>query len=383
MRAMNLACSATTLIFMDAKQNNGKTSKYAVSFEDATLEGFINKTKKGIHAIITEYVRKPSALVSNAAAAERYSEMLFDYINRPSHYTRPMLLMLTALMYDNQDPATLLLAAAVQLSQEWILIHDDIEDKSEMRRGMPTLHKLYGSSIALHIGDVLHSVMWNMFIDYLDAANPAIRERLYNKFIEVAYSTAGGQFQELNFMYGKDGLRSAKESTYLEIAGGKTSSYSMRGPLQLGAISAAQDENIVEKLGAIGENAGIAFQINDDIIDMQKGYNSGKGEFNDIREGKLTLIVKHTFDLASDDEKQRLVEIYNKPREQKTGEEIKFVIDAIEKYDGIGFAVKKRDEIIERTTEQMLGFLDFIPKNKFAAWLQATIINIYNREQLY
>ncbi|MDE1768879.1 MAG: polyprenyl synthetase family protein, partial [Candidatus Micrarchaeota archaeon] len=191
-----------------------------------------------------------------------------EYSERRGSYRRPGLLMLTGQMFGAKIENLILPAAAMQLSEDWILMHDDIEDDSELRRGKPALHKIYGTPLAINAGDAAHIAMWKMLKDNTDAVGIEIGDKLFEKFYDMLLYTVEGQYIETNFIYNTRSLADANENLYLRIVASKTCYYTLYGPMQLGSIVAGQRDEVQSILKEIGSPSGVAFQIMDDVLDM-------------------------------------------------------------------------------------------------------------------
>ena len=134
-------------------------------------------------------------------------EIAMDYPERRGKYLRPTLLMLTAKAMGGKKKDILKTAAAMQISEDWILVHDDIEDDSLMRRGKPTLHKIYGIEQGINAGDSLHAIMWKILFDNLKLLGSEKTAAIFNEFYSIMMRTTLGQtvdikwFRENNYLY--------------------------------------------------------------------------------------------------------------------------------------------------------------------------------------
>lgn len=305
-----------------------------------------------------------------------------EYVDRQGSYRRPGLVMLTAQLYGASPEEALLPAAAQQLSEDWILIQDDIEDDSELRRGLPALHKKYGVVHAIDASDTGQIAMWRMLKDYLLRAGPEKGNRLYEKFYDMLNYTVEGQYIENTFIQDIKDLKKADESLYFRIVDSKTCYYTVYGPMQLGAIVANQSNETLELLKRVGENAGIAFQIMDDILDMTADEKKfGKKNFGDLYEGKLTLIMLHSYKSATQEEKDKIDAIYRKRRQEKTKEEIDFLREIIGKYDGIGHAKEVAEKYGTKAQELVEQYSNTIPKNEYTEIIISAMQKLYKRDK--
>ncbi|MGC8628833.1 MAG: polyprenyl synthetase family protein [Candidatus Micrarchaeia archaeon] len=309
-------------------------------------------------------------------------KIMRDYIDRQGSYRRPGLVLLSAQLFGSSIEKALLPAAAQQLSEDWILMQDDVEDDSEMRRGKPAAQKLYGAIHAFNASNLGHMAMWRMLKDYLLQVGPAIGNKIYEKFYDMLEYTVDGQYIENNFIHYIKDLDKADESLYYRIADSKTSYYTVYGPLQIGAITANASDEMLGILKQIGQPVGVAFQITDDILDMTADEKVfGKKNFGDLYEGKVTLIILHAYSHATQEEKQKINAIYKKERKDKTQDEIEFLRSVIEKYNSINYAqevAKKYGELAKSKIEQ---YKDKLPQNEYTQILISAMEELYVRKK--
>jgi len=188
------------------------------------------------------------------------------YPERLGKYLRPTLVLLISSAMDIDTKLAINIAGAIQLSEEWILIHDDIEDKSTKRRGKPTLHKLYGTELAINAGDALHIIMWKMIHDINS-------KEITNEFYKILLRTTLGQGVEQIWT---NSNKKIEEDNYFFVADSKSAYYSIAGPMRLGAILAEASKPELDKITEFGLHLGRCFQLVDDILDLEQDKNEGK-----------------------------------------------------------------------------------------------------------
>jgi len=274
--------------------------------------------------------------------------MMRDYPSRPAKGMRPFLCVTACKAAGGSGSDALLTAACIELFQHWILIHDDIEDGSELRRGEPVLHRKYGQALALNAGDALHARMWGTLAGNESSLGPEKTIRVMTEFSRMVDETTQGQHMELGWVaHGKWDL---KEKDYFEMCMKKTSWYTVAGPCRLGAIVAGAPEAMLDKLLEFGLKLGVAFQIQDDALNLigdQRKY--GKEKSDDILEGKRTLILLHLLETVGPSERARIVAIMNKERSAKTPADVSYVLSLIEKTDSVGYARKRAVELMKES----------------------------------
>jgi len=293
---------------------------------------------------------------SNTPEVDLLYKMMRDYPSRQAKGMRPFLCVATARAAGGKDESSLLTAACIELFQNWILIHDDIEDRSELRRGAPALHRMYSEGLALNAGDALHAKMWGALLGNAELLGFPAAFRVMQEFAMMVNETTEGQHMELSWVEKK--RWDLDESDYYQMCRKKTSWYTVASPCRLGAIVAGADENVLEALKDFGLKLGVAFQIQDDALNIvgdQKKY--GKASSDDILEGKRTLILLHLLNSADAQERKRLKTIMNKPRAKKTKQDVAYVISMMDEHDAVGFARKRANELMKEALS-ILGGID-------------------------
>ena len=343
-------------------------------FQYMDFSEYISRHREQIRLKIFEYFR--------GEGPPGYSEIIRDYSERQGKYVRPGLLMITGQMLGAKSDELIIPAAAMQLSEDWILIHDDIEDDSEMRRGKPALHKIYGCEHAINAGDGAHLLMWQMLRDYLEEYGIKRGLSLFDMFSKILTATVEGQYLDIDFAKRIKEIGKADEKMYYGIVERKTSCYSVYGPMQLGATVAGADQKILDLFKKIGIEAGNAFQIMDDVLDFTADEKSfGKKKYGDLYEGKLTLIALHAYKEASAAEKRRIDKIFAKSKNSKTNEDIDFLIEMIEKYKSADYAYSiamKHGAEAKRILDENRNML---PDNEFRGIFESSVYSLFNRKK--
>ena len=289
-----------------------------------------------------------------------------DYPERKGKYLRPSLLLLTCESLGGKLKDALKTAAAMQISEEWLLIHDDFEDKSLQRRGKPTLQRIYGDELAVNAGDALHIIMWKILSDNLQILNRQKTLQILDEFYRALSRTALGQSVEIKWY--QDNKIDFGDKDWNFICDGKTSYYTAAAPLRLGAIIAGATTAQLDSLTEFGLNLGRCFQLVDDVLDLTSDFGGSKKQTgNDIYEGKRTLILGHLLRTAKADDRKKAVKILGKSREEKTEEEIKWIIQKMHDYGSLDYAgkiAKKYRDQAKNIFATKLGFLTKQPARR-------------------
>ena len=217
--------------------------------------------------------------------------------------TRPALALLGCEAVGADPEAALSTAAAIEYFQSAALIHDDIADKSELRRGEPCTYVTEGTGVAINIGDLgLVNVLALVLRDQKLPA--AIRADVAERLVQMEKRTLEGQALDLGWV--RDGRWDISVEDYLYMASHKTAYYSAAVPLVTGALCGDGAPDQLRALDEFGMRAGLAFQLQDDLLNLVGDAEAqGKDFRSDITEGKRTLLVvwalAHLGDLQRDE----------------------------------------------------------------------------------
>ncbi|MDG7011793.1 MAG: polyprenyl synthetase family protein [Nitrososphaerota archaeon] len=310
-----------------------------------TIQDEMRRVKAQVDRLILDQILPKSSPIKEVDLLYR---MMRDYPSRPAKGMRPFLCVTACRAAGGSEGDAILTAACIELFQHWILVHDDIEDGSELRRGEPALHKKYGEALALNAGDALHARTWEALLKNRERIGPDRTFAVMEEFSKMVDETTEGQHMELGWVAAK--RWDLGEKDYFEMCTRKTSWYTVASPCRMGALVAGAGADVLAGLKDFGTTLGVAFQIQDDALNLvgdQKKY--GKAKSDDILEGKRTMMLLHLLSVASQSERDKVIAIMNKGRAQKTDDEVKFVLSAMERYDAVGFARKRASELLKRS----------------------------------
>jgi geranylgeranyl pyrophosphate synthase len=263
---------------------------------------------------------------------------------------RPLLCLLTAEALGAPAERAMPFALAIELMHNFALVHDDIQDGDIMRRGRDSAWRRYGMPHAINIGDYLLVHAFRVLVDWPDAALDAVtRARLVALIGAALDHTHIGQALEMNHR----GTREISEEEYLRVAREKTGHY-LAAPIQGGAIVAGADEATLATIAEMAMFLGPLFQVMDDVIDL----TSGKGREaigSDVREGKRSFLVARVATTASDEERRRLFDVLDKPREETTREDVAWVVALFEKHGTMAAGRQYCRDLHERSRAALAG----------------------------
>ena len=264
---------------------------------------------------------------------------LDDYLYQPlARFTasggkrvRPVLALLGAEAVGGRAEDALSCGVAIELFQSAALIHDDIADRSELRRGEPCLYVTEGTGVAIIVGDLaLTEVFEAVLAD--GALAPERKVRVLQELVRMERHTLEGQALDLG--WARDGRWDVTSDSYLYMIDAKTAWYSVAVPLYVGALCGGADEERAAGLLALGRHAGLAFQLQDDLLNLVgDAAAQGKDFRSDITEGKRTLAVVWALEHLDETDRERLQGIL----EQGTSDprELAAAVELIEQGGGI------------------------------------------------
>lgn len=313
----------------------------------ADFKSFIALHKDTVYGKICDYM--PSG------GPSQYYKMVRSYVDRKGQYRRPSYVLLWSLLYGGKVEEAVLPAAAQQLSEDYFLMHDDWMDSNSLRRGGPTAHVMYGPRYAVLAGDHVQNILWKVAKDASDQLGPERGKRFFDKFFDMMHVTHEGQYLDISLTDHKD-ITQFTLDDYFRSIHAKSAYYSVYGPMQLGAIVAGAPEHVIQQMPLYGIPAGNAFQIKDDILDCSSTEAIlGKSIGNDVRDGTKTLILWHAVQNAPADVREKLVAIYAKPREEKSEDEIQWVLKQFKELGSLDYAqaeaIRLSDEAAKKFDE--------------------------------
>src|SRR5262249_30612017 len=212
--------------------------------------------------------------------------------SRTGKSVRPALCIATCRAFGGDASDALASATAIEMLHNAFLVHDDIEDDSELRRGLPTLHAEHGVPIAINAGDMLTALSVRILRENLPALGPALTDRVYDEFEHMMQESLEGQAMELGWV--RDNRRDVTDEDYLRMVLKKTCWYSFIHPCRIGALIGTRDGVDLNRFNRFGSYLGTAFQIQDDLLNLKGDERRyGKEIGGDLLEGKRTLMLLH------------------------------------------------------------------------------------------
>tara|TARA_B100000614_G_C14527105_1_gene484960 strand:+ start:140 stop:1114 length:975 start_codon:yes stop_codon:yes gene_type:complete len=301
-----------------------------------------------------------NSLQSNVPLLDRIMHYI---IKRKGKQMRPMFVFLTAKMFGEINDKSYRAAALIELLHTATLVHDDVVDESNLRRGFFSINALWKNKIAVLVGDFLLSKglllsVENEDYDLLKIVSAAVKDMSEGELLQIEKA------RKLDI----------EEKIYFEIIRKKTAVL-ISSCCSCGGTSMNQDQDKIKKLKLFGENVGIAFQIKDDLFDYSQSSLIGKPTGIDIREQKMTLPLIYTLNKVDAGTKNKIINTVKNYHEddKKVSELIKLVIEN----GGLEYAEK----VMINYQKEALDILSEFPKNEYRDALQKLVVYVINRKK--
>ncbi len=234
---------------------------------------------------------------------------------------RPVLILMSCDLFDGDSKNALDAALAIEMFHNFSLVHDDIMDNAPLRRGAKTVHEKWNLNTGILSGDAM-LVMTNQLFESYEII---LYKELMSLFNSTALMVCEGQQYDIDFETRND----VSISDYIKMISYKTAVL-VAASLKMGAVIAGISKDEAQKVYNYGLNLGIAFQLQDDYLDVFGEENFGKQHAGDIIENKKTWLYLKVLDLADTNDKNRLIQLYG--IENKKNKEVEEVILLFKKY---------------------------------------------------
>jgi octaprenyl-diphosphate synthase len=271
-------------------------------------------------------------------------DIIISYMTRKrGKQVRPAMVFLSAELCGGVSQRSYIGAAMIELLHTATLVHDDVVDNSDKRRGLATINAEWNNKIAVLIGDFLLSkgllaATTNQEFGFLHATSDAVKRMSEGELLQIQKSN------EIDL----------EESTYFRIISDKTASL-LSAACKIGAISATDNTEKHELMYEYGENVGLAFQIRDDIFDYTGDATKiGKPIGNDLKEKKITLPLLYSFSKVSKGQAKKVLKMIKE--DELTKENIKYIINFVNENGGLDYAKQKANHYSDQAIEILNKF---------------------------
>jgi geranylgeranyl diphosphate synthase type I len=285
-----------------------------------------NRYREQIERELKDYLRSVRAHNAHSPFTRRILKNVQEFSARGGKRLRATLMIYGYLLFKPENREIIKTSICMELLQNFLLIHDDVIDKDEIRRGGPTMNKVYTDHFRsripqpgtlLHVGNSMAMLTGNLFYSLAnsvlaEAAFPApLKTRALRALNDMVVTVGFGEMEDLYYSF----LDGVTEKDLMKMYAMKTASYSFLGPLRLGAILAGRGETEMETLKDFSLPLGQAFQVRDDILDLFGSEKAiGKPVASDLREGKKTLLIVRALATGSNSDTRAILKTLAKKR---------------------------------------------------------------------
>jgi octaprenyl-diphosphate synthase len=265
-------------------------------------------------------------------------------IKRKGKRIRPALVLLSAAACGGVNESTFRGAALVELLHTATLVHDDVVDDADTRRGWPSINRIWKNKVSVLLGDYVLArglllSLEHEDIAFLHSTSNAVKRMSEGELLQIQKS------RQMN----------TDEETYFRIIGDKTASL-LATCCEIGARSASDDDAVVDHMRAYGEALGVSFQIRDDLLDfLGKEATLGKPIGGDLKDKKFTLPLIHAFREAPSARRKKVLRALKSGVKRK---KIAEILEFVKEYGGIDYAVKVAKEYRDQAVSHLDGFPD-------------------------
>lgn len=287
------------------------------------------------------------------------NEVLQRIARRKGKMMRPLLTLLCAKLFGEINEKTIYTALTFEFFHTASLVHDDIVDESNERRGNPSVNSAYDNAVAVLVGDYILATA-------LSVAAKTDSPKLVEILSTAAQELANGELLQLRNIHNRE----ISLDAYFNVIKAKTAAL-FAASAEAGAVSVGADVEQIERLRTFGETVGICFQIKDDIFDYVAGKEIGKPTGNDMAEGKLTLPVIHVLQKTKNENMLHLAQ--NVKEGSVSSDEIRTLVTFTLENGGIEHAIEVMNDYASRAKQLLDVFPDSIVKNALKAYVDVVI----------
>jgi geranylgeranyl diphosphate synthase type II len=304
-------------------------------------------------------------------------DLLSDYPERGGKMMRSSLCIATARAFGGSIDDALCSAVAIELMHNALLIHDDIEDESEQRRGRPTLHVLHGIPLALNVGDTLTLLSLRPLFDNIGRLGPRLALNIVAETERMAWESAEGQAMDLGWRH--DNCGELTDADYLTMVLKKTCWLATIHPSRVGALIGTRNGIHLEPFIRFGFFLGSAFQIQDDLLNLVADDRYGKELNGDIFEGKRTLMLNHVYRQATLHERGRLASLLDPSRELRTAEQVEWIRALMEDYGSVAYARGIAHGLAGAALHEYACIYDDLPDSRDKQFIRGLVTWVFER----
>ena len=335
------------------------------------------------HARLSSYRETTLARLLAAVPQREPQRYLYDpltsYLSRTGKGIRPALCIATCRAFGGDASDALASAAAIEMLHNAFLVHDDIEDESELRRGLPTLHAEQGVPIALNAGDMLTALSVRILRENLPALGQTLTMRIYDEFEHMMQESLEGQAMDLGWV--RDNCFDVTDEDYLRMVLKKTCWYSFIHPCRIGALIGTRNGVELNRFNRFGSYLGTAFQIQDDLLNLKGDERRyGKEIGGDLLEGKRTLMLIHLLRQLDTREAARVTAYLGQLRTARSVQDMRWILDLMRLRGSLDHARKAAKQLAGAALYEFTQAFRDVPESDEKTFLNQIISYMVSRD---
>lgn len=305
-------------------------------------------------------------------------DLLPSYPQRSGKGLRAALCLATCKALGGSLHQALNTAVAIELFHNAFLVHDDVQDGSESRRGGPTLHTEHGVGIAVNVGNALNLAALSRLLENHEILGPSRAQAIVRETQQMLRHTLEGQALELAWI--RDNACDLTADDYYRMCLKKTSWYTCIYPCRTGALIAGWNGDL-DRLHRFGWYLGAAFQVQDDLLNLSGSFERyGKEIAGDLWEGKRTLMLIHLLQTLDPAEREKVRSFLAKPRAARTGDEVRWLLARMAASGSLEHARSAARQLAAAALAEGLAVLADVPDSEDKRFLLQMALYVVSRE---
>lgn len=304
-------------------------------------------------------------------------ELVADYPTRGGKMMRPSICIATARAFGASPADAVRSAVAIELLHNAMLIHDDIQDSSAMRRGAPTLHMMHGVPLAINAGDALFLLSLRPLLDNVIPSGATLALRIFREMETVAWHSLEGQAIELGWI--RDNILELTDADYLDMVLKKTCWLATIHPARVGALIGSRGVIDLEPFIRFGFFLGAAFQIQDDLLNNIADNCYGKELNGDLYEGKRSLLLIHAYRNSSKSERTKLAKLLRRPRDKRKQEDVAWMLALMATHGSVDYVRRFAHALAGAALHEFASSYGGLPESRDKAFVQGLATWIFER----
>jgi geranylgeranyl diphosphate synthase type II len=342
-----------------------------------------NITEDSLQARLSQYRETTLAGLLSAVPDREPQRYLYGplaaHLARIGKSIRPALCIATCRAFGGDAAAAATSATAIEMLHNAFLVHDDVEDESELRRGLPTMHVEHGVPLAVNAGDMLNALSVRMLRDNLSSLGAKLTWRVFDEFDHMMQASIEGQAMELGWV--RDNRCDITDRDYLHMVLKKTCWYSFIHPCRIGALIATRDGVDLDRFNRFGYYLGAAFQIQDDLLNLTADQDRyGKEIGGDLFEGKRTLMLIHLLRHATERDRPRLNTFLGLPRARRSARDVRWILGLMQSLGSMDYGRTVSKQFAGATFYEFTQAFGDLPDSEEKTFLNQIIRYMVSRD---